>query len=407
MRVRYWWFKPYSLVFFFILPAYLLLFLIGIDLEFTRDYLSLDYLLLGLLYLVTLGGAAYIGAGTGKGGPVTIPILSINRWYLDLIAGLTILAYVIWFFDVIFNPGLLLSVLLGQAANLRGEISTIPGLTTLTQLGVAYGIFYACYRWVFRQALPRRYTLYLVVIIILAVFRTLAWSERLGLIELVLPIALIYFSSLRVSGRTARVFLTLGPLAGLVGVIVIFGLAEYFRSWLNWAQYRSDNLLIFMIDRFHTYYATSVNNGAGLLTELPWPDLKAHYTFSWLYAFPGVGEALAEYVGARPVMDSFLDLFGDQEFTTFTGIFPVYYDFGILGGLVYAAVVGAVTGICYRQFNRGAGIGLLLYPFLYISLAEILRILYLGESRTFPVFIFLVIGYLLMRRPPAVEVSDG
>jgi len=98
-----------------------------------------------------------------------------------------------------------------------------------------------------------------------------------------------------------------------------------------------------------------------------------------------------------------MDIYGLPGYTTFTGIFPVFYDFGIIGALVYAAIFGGISGLLYLHFKNRTGIGLALYPMIFIGLSETLRLLYLGTTRIFPIFIFLIIGYLVSRKTKSVN----
>lgn len=367
----------------------------GFTPRYGRDYFNFEYFLLGLTYLCILGVTSFLGSlknsPTQKDKSISV---KSNPLFMDFLAAVTVMAYLIWFWDIIKNPELFTRVIVGLYLNVRQEISTIPGLTTLTQLGVVYAIFFACYKWVWKKELKLRYYIYLYTLILLGIIRTIAWSERLATIEVVLPMALIYFYNYHGKNRIKRFINLTGPYLGIFFILIFFGIFEFIRSWGK-QQVNADSLISFMIDRFGYYYYSSMNNGAGLLTEFPWPNFDGQFTMKWIYTFPILSDYLPSYTDHGR---KFLTYFADVEFTTYSGFFPVFYDIGIVGGLIYASIYGFIIGFCYRKFKEGIGFGLLMYPILFTSLAELLRILYMSYSRIIPIIIFMIIGYKLIKQ---------
>ncbi len=391
-----WWIKPYLFICWFIIPVYIFLYVGNFEPRYGRNYFNFEYFLLGLSYLSVLGFATYLGSLKTNNKTLKTFSVKSNPLYMDFLSGLTIMAYLIWFWDVFTDPELLIKVIVGLSMNVRQEIATIPGLTTLTQLGVVYVILFSCYKWVWKKELKYRYTLYLYIIILLAMARTVAWSERLATIELIFPIAIIYLFNYISNNKYYRLILLTGPYLGIFIALGFFGIFELFRSWGK-QQALSDSVVSFMVDRFGNYYYSAMNNGAGLLSEFTWSNFKFEFTFNWIYSIPGIGPFISNLFLPRNDSEVFLNYYADNEFTTFSAIFPVFYDFGLFGGLIYAAIFGIIVGYCYKKFQEGTGLGLLIYPILFTSLAEILRILYFGESRIIPIFIFLLIGYKVIQ----------
>ncbi len=391
-----WWIKPYNLILGLILPVYVLIYIAGYSPDNAKNYFTSYYFLLGLTYILIFAATCYIFSKVKIIHSYRIKLRFSPGW-LDFLAIATILAYLIWFWDIVHNPQLLLFVFDESVINLRQEISTIPGITTLVQAGVVYSVFYSIYRWRYRIKMHWRFRWYMYAIILLAAFRMLAWSERLGLVEVILPLALVYLPTLNVSKGWKRTVLVGAPYIGLMLLIIFFGISEFFRSWAAQAQYGSQSLPSYVLERFYLYYQTSLNNGSGLLTEFPWPELKGQYTFLWLYNFPAIGGALTSWTGISHACAHFLDMYGRIGFTTFSAIFPVFYDFGILGGFIYAAILGGCTGLFYRQFEKRSGPGIFLYPIMFIALTEMLRLLYLGTTRIFPIVAILTLGYFIIR----------
>lgn len=391
-----WWFRPHLFIFCFIIPVYLTICLYGGS-RYVRQFLTLDYVMLGLVWLVVLGVAAYVGAKITHGHPSGRRIV-VPLWLLDILAGLTIVAYLIWFRELMSSPELFIQIVLGHSANVRGEVSTIPGLTTLSQAGVAYALLYGCYRWLWRKRLSRRHSVFLGIIILLTLFRTVAWSERLALLELVVPLILLYISAHRSSSRVVRGVIACGPYAGVLALLFFFGIAEFFRSWAAQFQNQAESFTAFVLDRFISYYYTSLNNGAGLLSQYPWPELKGQFLFGWLYSFPLVGPHIREIVGVGDAPDLFLLVNADPEFNTFSGVFPFFYDVGLVGAFLGSILFGLLLGYGYRHFRMRSGLGLFFYPVLFVALAEVLRIVYLGTSRVFPIVVLVIISYVITHR---------
>ena len=89
---------------------------------------------------------------------------------------------------------------------------------------------------------------------------------------------------------------------------------------------------------------------------------------------------------------------GNPEFNNPTGIFVVFTDLGIPGGLLFWAAFGGVVMLLYRAFRRGSLAGLFLYPFLFMGLTDQVRIFYLTTGRTFAAWAFLLVAWMIARK---------
>jgi hypothetical protein len=395
-RTRFlWWTRPHLLLLFVIIPTYVVLVVAPLVPRYGKYYLTLEYALLGLAFLSLLCASAYV-ASTYRIGHTNSSRCDPPPLVMDVVAVLTVMAYMLWFWRLAVEPELLLQVLAGTTLHVRGEISTIPGLTTLSQMGIVYSTFWSLKRWVWRSTLPRRCTVYQWIILLLSILRTIAWGERLATIEVVLPMVLIYLASRRPRSPRGRWLLALLPLLCLVGVVVFFGVTELFRSWGK-QHAGSEGAAAYMLDRFVYYYFSSLNNGCGLLQEFPWPQWDMQFTLKWIYTLPGLGSWITTTLHPSDAEALFLRTYADMEFTTFSGIFAVFYDWGVAGGLTIAVGLGTTMGLVYRQFQRGYGLGLWIYPLLYVHLLEILRIFYLGYSRTIPALLGFAVIYMVCK----------
>ena len=226
----------------------------------------------------------------------------------------------------------------------------------------------------------------LITICALTAFRVYAWSERLALVEVVLPLALfLSIKGLRSTRSSVRLLTSVGPLVALPTLVLYFGFAESVRSWQSTTYNGKMGFWEFAVGRLASYYYTALNNGAGLLATNSWPELKFRYVLGMLYTAPlGLGSIFRSVVDLRgsPLTD-FLARYGDPEFNNPSGLYTVVFDLGIAGAVVYFALVGFLAGVLYRRFVAGSMLGGLLYPMFFISYLEIFRYPYLGSGRGF------------------------
>ena len=412
-----WWINPWQLFLVFIIPVYTLVFLTpalfgeqAVVLRF-RIFFTGEYYFLGLVFLLLFAIWAGLIAKLDVGYPPSAPCtFHVKPVYLDMLAILTLTAYCILFYPLALNPTLVLNVLKGAEGAVyiaKGSAPIDPGVTSFVQFGVAYIVFYFHERWVNRRPLPGRYTLYCLAILALTLFRAFFSGERLALIEVLLPMAVIFVTfRLGTASKSIRLLTSLAPFVGVVGLLIFFGATEFLRSWVTHYQYQSRGFVEFVVTRVTTYYFTALNNGAGLLAMLDWPTWKFEYMLAWLHKFPfGVGSIFREFVDYRGP-PRFLSRYADPEFTNLSGIFTVFFDLGIPGGLVYAAAWGALMGYTYRGFILRRGFGSLFFPAAFVSMLEVMRVHYLPNSRAFTVILGLAVGYVFFRQPERVERFD-
>lgn len=403
-----WWANPSILLAGFIIPVFTLVFaipqLFGTKALQLRSavYFTGPYFVLGLAFLFAVLAGCVIGQvltpAAARRGSNHEEFVSL--YFLEAVAWLTIGAYIIWFRDLIVSPKALVSVLLGDGGNIRQTSQTIGGVTTLTQCGLAYVTLYLDRVWGLQKPIPqKRFFVYFIAILGLGLFRTYAWAERLAMIELLVPIGLLFFCY---RGQTSHPIIRLirvaGPILGVAALIFFFGVMEFFRSWSAHYSDVEDSFWGFVMKRFLAYYYTALNNGSGLLLTAKWPTFEMGYVLSWLYRFPGlIGPIFRIAFDLRGSGLNFLGRYADPEFTNMSGIYTVYYDLGVPGGLAYACVWGCLAGAAYASIRARRGMLRLLYPLLFLSILETMRILYLAEPRAFPAVLTVVVGHTLFR----------
>ena len=148
---------------------------------------------------------------------------------------LTVVAYIVWFAVGIKN-GLNLRLIMdilhrASDANydLRKEyFKTIPGVTTGTQfgltvivLGVPLGVAkgWRTVRW------------QLLSVFLLGLVRALLNSERLAVIELLVPLVVSFIWLRPATGRLLRFLTRFAPVVAAAFLYLFFAAGEYFRSW--------------------------------------------------------------------------------------------------------------------------------------------------------------------------------
>jgi oligosaccharide repeat unit polymerase len=363
----------------------------------TGKFIDGEFVVLAFLGIAAFVAGQWLGKTTGAAPrPCRQDVRPrLANWYWVTIA-LSLLGYLVWFGGGALRSGSLELVKTiwtldeNEAPEIRSEIfPTTPGVTTCTQFGMAavmLGLLSGIGR---RGVIIRRWLLGLLLF--LAVLRMLLISERLALIELAVPAVLL---SLRLmlltrenpSPRAVR-RLAWAPVAGLVGIVVLFGSAEYFRSW-RFYQDRFDSVADFTLWRLSGYYTTGHNNSAmAMKTRGPWP--MPYYTFEPFWRFPLVAGSSLSYSAVNgfdpeEVHRATLTRYGTPELNNPGGLFSPALDFGWVGYVIFWGLYGFIAGRLHRGFLAGSLSGLLFYPLILMSLLEVPRLLLLCSVRSFP-----------------------
>ena len=264
--------------------------------------------------------------------------------------------------------------------------TTIQGVTTCTQFGIAavpMGI------WLFFRG-HGKVIWAIAAIISLAFLRAIVFSERLAVIELLVPAAVVtlrmgFLGKKSSSGR--RWLFELAPLLGLVLLLVFFGAFEYFRSW-RYYRYEFDSYSQFILWRFAGYYTTAHNNSAMALETrdlypLPFTTVQS------LWILAGIFNKALRYTAVTGIDPdashlAMLDQFGTAELNNEGGLFQPALDYGLAGMLIFWCLCGFISGRAYRAFLARNVAGILLYPLIFLAILETPRFLYLTYTRSLP-----------------------
>jgi len=398
----YWWANPVYIVLFLMMPILVIAASVSDsyyqDFGHVRRYIEGEAFLLALISLVLFCLGSWMATvlkpkkEQGPAGSFRVDPgpYSIALWTTALIA---ICGNVVGVLPILANPDLVMAVLFQEgfgAFQLKELLLRIPGLTSVSNIGPLVGTLFGAQLALTGKPLNRWERLLLGLVIISVFLRAFLGVERLALIEFAVPYAVARYGKFE-NGRWNPV-LSLGPIIGIILLIVLFSTTEYFRSWVYYRQFYSD-FWSFMLARIAGYYTTALNNGAGLMTNFD-PNYDGRLTLAWFYKFPLFPWANT----VETEVSDFLLAFANREFNNTSGVFAPINDFGITFGVGLWFFLGGICGLLYRGFSRHEFVPNILYPSWIIGIYEILRIFYWGETRYFVVMIFTVMIILFVTR---------
>lgn len=411
-----WWLSPAGAVCLLTLPT-LLLAARTSDARYRFAWGTPKALTSGTVTLILCGAAAFVLAAS-------VPLLSrrtevppdwpsftpAQNHLLVRAAGplfwLTVTGYLAFGLSGLRNglsPHRVLDALAGQnvySGGIRASLGKIPGITTLTQIGMAFVVVAML---VLVQHPDARIRRHLILILVLALLRASIVAERLAILELVIPaaavLALRQLSAGRPRGRRAAL---LAPVILIPMVLVLFGALEYSRSWVFYRTRTSISYPQFVIERFAGYYATAYNNGQLALTYESYPGRAPYDSIEALWTFPGAslfgGYPTGNGVDPPTQYQHILALHGNPEFNSAGGLVTPFVDWGTIGGLLFLAIVGGIVGWLYRRCVDGHVFAAVVFPSMTTGLFELPRYIYWTLGRYAPSLLALcLLGYLMDR----------
>ncbi|AXE39855.1 O-antigen polymerase [Acidipropionibacterium virtanenii] len=322
----------------------------------------------------------------------------LNKWYKG--AGILVcLGYIAWGIIALtrgLDVSLFQAVLdrdLGAISNLKGYLTPVGGVTTVTQLaGIVSAV--GAHRFVRTRRVGRLW----ILVVVAGLLRALFYAERLALMEVLIPAALVLV--LESSFFTARRGLTRWlPAVGLVGMVVVFAVSEYFRSWIFYSDVTDLPFVVWVLLRLVGYYATAFNNNALFYDLGSAVRHDPYYTFPFAYDFPGISLIFGRpKVHGADVSDWWigqLQLYANEEFNNSGSFLVPMADLGVVGGVLFWVLVGIAIGKVYRRACSGCEVGVVAYSVLFLGLLELPRFTYWTLGRFFPVIVavILMFGY--------------
>lgn len=340
-----------------------------------------------------------------------VPNISVLMRYFKIASFLNIAGYLLFYLIAIgrgFTPSLLLGAISGQKG-LSYEVklyyfNSIPGITTCTQFGVAAVLIGTLIGYLngFRSVRT-----ILIINIFLAALRSFVLSERLALIEVIVPSAVlaVFLQYPRLRSKGWKWLYAWGPATAPFVLYCFFTVAEYFRSWNSYYANKGGSIWEFSFARLLGYYATAVNNAAFSFYNCAPPPLP-YYTWEWLWYFPIIGDVSGLREMGRELDHTWMqNLKGgaNPEFNNEGGLYLPIADYGMVGGLIWWFLCGALGSYLYKRFRSGHISGLLLFPVFFLGLLEGPRVLYLTNGRAFPHIAYLLVVAFLFRNSYSIR----
>jgi hypothetical protein len=338
----------------------------------------------------------------GWGNRTYLLLLRASRWlFLATMFGYVALALAGLRNGV--RPADLFAAIAGQNTyngDLKAAFAPITGITTFTQVGIAYVVVAAV---LLSRGRAPGVALRLSVVLGLAMVRAYLLSERLAILELVVPLIAVVAMARYGDGRAwVRRAIKLAPVIMIPGVVAVFAVFEYSRSWIFFQAQSGGGFLQFATMRLAGYYVTAYNNGQIALLFDSKPGRLPYETVEAFWTAPGVSQLglydrFSNGGGAGTLLD-LLAAHANPEFNNSCGLCAPFLDWGPLGGLVWLFVAGVVLGLVYRAFRDGRPLAVLVYPTLVTGLFELPRYLYWTQGRLVPGLLGLVITGLWVER---------
>lgn len=314
-------------------------------------------------------------------------------------------SYLAWFATGILRAGgptKLVDAWLANPFYVKTQLlRTIPGFTTLTQLAVAAIPLALAFGLLGRGTRTRRLA---IAILVLAAARAFVFSERLAILELVVPIVYLALAK-RTATVPKAVLLALGLVAAVALVFTITELRRTYAYTHNASPQR-------VTARFLGYYLTSIDNGSVIIDRHPAATPFAS-SAQILWKFPVLGSFRADRLpGVGTVSLRYSDLFGrdpdtywvqafaqdrlNYEYNVFSTPGFLAADFGWLA-LPVLFLLGFFSGSLWTRaatspFHRA------LYAVWLIGLLEFMRIMYFSDTRAFPAYVAFAAVYVSIAR---------
>lgn len=407
----YWWASPGWVSLLLMVPISLIVAAMPkrayLEFDHVRQFFAGDQLLAALAALIAFsagcGIVGYVTRSARRQKSGTAPpsrLMHSHYRRVMLVVGLVAFAgNIAVVLPILADPGLVIAFLSGKAsvfALLKERTLQIPGLTSVSNIAALFAALYALKSKIADRPLDWFDHGFAGMVFFAVLLRAVFNSERLAIIEVVLPVGIVWFGTV---GTRWRAWVSLAPILGIVGMIALFAVTEYFRSW-TYYRYYYDDYTEFVLSRIWGYYLTALNNGAGL-AELYDPTFDGTYTMNWFYRFP-----LFPWVKAdEPTFWEFAFQFATEEFNNTSGIFAPIHDFGAVFGILMWFFLGVISGRIHDGYVQGKFQYMMIHPTWMIGVYEILRLFYWGSSKYFPTLIVTIAIVVFMVRHRAVATA--
>lgn len=327
----------------------------------------------------------------------------------------TVVGYITWASIGIvrgLRPGDVASIFTGGGLTAaKSFLAPIGGVTTIAQFGPLTVVCLMILRHIGSDIRTRRY---LVALFALAMIRNFVYGERLAVLELAIPAIITALALPRPRTRPRPAF-TLLPIWAPVVLLLFFGSFEYFRSYSSdfyQREYAGRSYADFTVTRMGAYYATAANNSVLVQRSDQRARHIPYYVVAGVWNFPLIGgvvpyEKLAGSSVGRDYADT-LEAKANPEYNNTGGMLLPVFDLGVTGAVGFWLLVGGAIGVVFRRFRAGDIRGLLLYPVLFVGVAECALILYWPTGRAIPSLVGgVILGRSLYRSEQDRATTSG
>ena len=267
-----------------------------------------------------------------------------------------------------------------------GHLKTIPGITTFTQF-LPIGV--ACLYYVQKIYQTRIYRKTILFCVLLVTYRTFINNERLAILEVLIPLGVIY---LYFNSKQTRTPWWIIYSLALFVVFVLFALTEYFRSWQSYKLQYGLTFMNFTIDRFVSYYGTALNNGAIYQQIYPQISNLPKGILDWLWHLLTNQDL---FVNWSQALKSFA---GTDEYTNINSYFMILSEANLYILAAMFLILGGFFQIVYSKLHNPKSPYVIVLGSLLIGILELPRLFWFGLGRAFPIVISSLLIYLYIKK---------
>lgn len=268
-------------------------------------------------------------------------------------------------------------------ATLRAELQPVTGITNFVQLLILGTVTRVILLHRYNER-PARLPFYLLVGAV--VLRALMYSERLAVIEVVIPWLII-----RLKFSRRKPLIPFLPVVLVAAVVAYFGVTERTRSWETFYKAQgTTSFSSFVVGRLTGYYVTAFNNGAAFY-DARTHSILPYYTLEGIWNLPLVKSGhMFERITGDPPGGRYGQILSEEANAEYNN--PS-------GGLLLASDVPPVVcaSLCFatgyalhlmrRKFLARPGASEIWYPILFVGVVELPLVLYWNGPRVLPVVV--------------------
>jgi hypothetical protein len=287
--------------------------------------------------------------------------------------------------------------------------TTMSGVTTFTQLGMLASGMYALYV----LALKNKGSFWIWVYILFpGVLRGMFFSERLALMEVIIPIVVMAVLFQRFQLTLTKIIL------GAFSFVIFFSLAEGLRSYSYYSKngMAQDGIYSYGFGRFVDYISSSVNHSIAMVDLsdriIGFPAILFSSLLTLVKSDPG--SSFSNFIGSAQAQQAYLNVknsvYSAPDYTNMGFFGSIFQDSGYLY-LFYAIVYGLIIGLTYKGLKNYEYGWIVVYPLIFISALESYRIPYLFDVRAFYPLLYMAVRYLILsyhkqKRPLSIPPSN-